>query len=99
MCRECAHLGKDELEFRSIQNDVSRAMRDHSLVPRKHRGFIEGLLAHSNARVRDLAQNILEHHANVKAQLIAARQAREAEEERLLLELPDAELDYDDIPF
>ena len=70
LCRDCARLPAEELEYRQGERDIERLL--HGLyVPRRRRAQFNGFLDHPNARVRDLARRIL------------AEQRRDAERLRL----------------
>jgi hypothetical protein len=69
-CRDCARLPAEEREFRQGERDIERLLRGGFYVPRRLRPQFDRFLEHPNARVRDLAREILE------------QQARDAEERR-----------------
>jgi hypothetical protein len=62
LCRECAHLPAEEREYRQGERDIERLLRGGFHVPRRHRAQLDRFLQHPNARVRDLAQGILDEH-------------------------------------
>jgi hypothetical protein len=70
LCRDCARLPAEEREFRQGERDIERLLRGSFYVPRRLRPQFDRFLEHPNARVRDLAREILEE------------QARDAEERR-----------------
>jgi hypothetical protein len=70
LCRECAHLPAEELEYRQGERDVERLLHEGLYVPRRRRAQFNRFLEHPNARVRKLALEIL------------AEQRRQAEERR-----------------
>ncbi len=59
LCRECAQLPAEELEYRQGERDIERLLRDGLRVPRRRRAQFNRLLEHPNTRVRDLARRIL----------------------------------------
>lgn len=78
LCRDCAHLPAEELEYRQGERDIERLLHDGLHIPRKRRAQFDRFLLHPNARVRDLARRILDE------------QRREAEELRRMREEEDA---------
>ncbi len=97
LCRDCARLPAEELEYRQGERDIERLLHDGLYVPRRRRAQFNRFPDHPNPRVRDLARRIL------------AEQRREAERRRLHEEdggdAPIPECDRaedpgdDDIPF
>jgi hypothetical protein len=59
ICRECARLGGDELEYRQAQRNLERAVTWEGLIRRRQRHVIEAYRSHDNARVRELVEQIL----------------------------------------
>ena len=72
LCRGCAHLPAEEREYRQCARDIERLLHDGLHVPRK-------LRAHRNARVRALAERILEEQRREAEDL---RPLRAAEQDR-----------------
>lgn len=58
LCKECARLGKDELEYRQAVCDMDRLLRGGQRIPRKRREQFRKFLAHENERVRRTAEEI-----------------------------------------
>lgn len=58
VCRDCAHLGKDELEYRSAIRNLGRCVTLDGFIRRKQRKQFERFLEHSNPRVRAFARDI-----------------------------------------
>ena len=77
LCRECAHLPAEEREYRQCERDIARLLHDGLHVPRKRRAQFDRFLAHPNARVRALAQRILEEHRRGAEELRRMRAAEE----------------------
>jgi hypothetical protein len=80
LCRDCARLGKDELEYRSALRNLQRCVTWDGIIRRKQRKQFEGFLDHPNARIRAAAQAV------EQADLLArefSRCLREADEEAL----------------
>ncbi len=63
LCRDCARLPKEELEYRSGMDDVRRATR----IPGQHLAALERYLEHPNERVRIAVRRILEEHERERA--------------------------------
>jgi hypothetical protein len=74
LCRECARLPHEEREYRQGERDIDRLLHGGLHIPRRRRRQFDRFLEHPNARVRDLARQIL------------AEQQRYAEEWRRMLD-------------
>jgi hypothetical protein len=59
VCRDCARLPQEELEYRQGERDLDRLLHDGLFIPRRRRAQFDRLLQHRNARVRALARQIL----------------------------------------
>lgn len=58
-CRDCARLGKEELELRQVERNLDRAMTWEGRIRRKQRPFVEKHAVHPNARLRSYAEKLL----------------------------------------
>ena len=58
LCKECARLGTEELEYRQAVHDLERLLSAEGLIPRRNRRQFEKYLNHENARVRAYALEI-----------------------------------------
>lgn len=85
LCRDCARLPAEELQYRQAERDIERLLHDGWYVPCKRRTQFERFLEHANARVRKLVERIL------------AEQRRPAEEMRRLRD-EEGDNDPPDIP-
>lgn len=52
VCRECARLGREELEYRQAIRNVDRALRSRYLLSRRDRAVLERSLQHPSPRVQ-----------------------------------------------
>jgi hypothetical protein len=77
LCRDCARLPREELEYRRAVRNIEPLVRSGWLIPRKHRARIEQFIAHSNERVRQYAKALLDLHDREIARLRAEREAEE----------------------
>jgi hypothetical protein len=78
LCRDCARLPAEELQYRQAERDIERLLHDGVRIPRRKRPQFDRFLAHPNARVRELARRIL------------AESEREAEEWRRMRDAEEA---------
>ena len=77
LCRECARLGAEELEYRSAMWNLDRCI-DGGFIRRKRRQEFNRFLEHENPRVRELAQQLLAEDARLRAE---RREQRRLDEE------------------
>jgi hypothetical protein len=83
LCRECARLGPEELEYRSALWNLDRCI-DCGLIRRKRRKEFDRYLEHKNPRVRELAQKLLAEDARLRAEWREERRLEEELEEQWL---------------
>lgn len=55
LCRECSHLGQEELAYRQAIRNLGRLVMCGGIIPRKKRGQFRKFLEHENQRVRQYA--------------------------------------------
>lgn len=77
LCRNCARLGAEELEFRSASRNLERCLTWEGFIRRKRRKQFERFLEHSNSRVRALAEEIRQNDLVLRAE---HRKMREEDE-------------------
>jgi len=81
LCRDCSRLPAEELQFRQGQRDIER-LRHGLFVPRKKRKQFDAFLNHPNARVRELAQQILAEQRRYAEDCRREREEDECRRER-----------------
>lgn len=59
VCRECAKLGSEELNYRQSVRNIERCLGLYGGVKRKHRGFVQRFLGHDDLRLRAWAEELL----------------------------------------
>lgn len=59
LCRKCARLGGEELEYRQALRDMERCIDYNGTILRKRRRQYETFLHHENPRIRAAAQEIV----------------------------------------
>jgi hypothetical protein len=55
LCKECARLGKEELDYRQAVHNLGRLVTWEGFIPRKKRVQFNKYLEHENERVRTYA--------------------------------------------
>jgi hypothetical protein len=83
LCRECAGLPTEELEYRQGERDIERLLHDGLDVPRRRRAQFNRFLEHRNARVRDLARRILAEQQRYAEERLRMRDQEESLAEEL----------------
>ena len=83
LCRECARLGPEELEYRSATWNLDRCI-DGGFIRRKRRQEFNRFLDHKNPRVRELAQQLLAEDARLRAEWREQRRLEQELEEQWL---------------
>jgi len=68
LCKDCARLGKEELDYRQAVRDLDRLLSAEGLLRRGKRRQLEEYLSHSSARVRAYALQIEMHDAWTRAE-------------------------------
>jgi hypothetical protein len=58
LCKDCATLGTEELEYRQAVRDIDRMLTDDGHIRRKSRRQFEKYFAHQNERLRAYALEI-----------------------------------------
>ena len=89
LCRACAKLGADELEYRQALRDLARCVTWEGFIPRKCRKSFEQFLHHDNPRIRVRAEEMLKTDVAERAHQRAMRELDEVilEEELSGIEL------------
>lgn len=80
LCRDCANLGSDELAYRQAVRDLERCLTWEGIIPRKRRRTFDRFLAHKDARIRAMAEEMQREDADSRAWL--REEQRMTEEER-----------------
>ena len=59
LCRDCARLGREELEYRQALRDMERCVGSGGRVFKKRRTQFDAYLHHENPRIRAAAKEIV----------------------------------------
>jgi len=69
LCKDCAHLGKEELAYRQAIRNLERLVTWEGIIPRKKRAEFRKYLEHENERVRAYAIELQAADAEARAEL------------------------------
>ncbi len=89
LCRDCATLGKAELNYRQAVRNLERNVTIEGIIGRKCCKSFEKFLSHPDERIRKYAEHLAAE--DVKARAFLRKLEREWEED----ELEDREFDMD----
>lgn len=83
VCRDCKRLPREERAFRQAVRDMERLIDWDGRIRRRARPQLDPFLEHSEPRVREYAEALLQRDAEVRAEIREAyRREREAMEAR-----------------
>lgn len=82
LCKECAKLGVEELEYRQALRNLERCITWDGIIPRKQRRNLERFLQHNDERIRIEAEKMqfIDRHERERMRLEAAEKHDELEE-------------------
>jgi ribosome-binding protein aMBF1 (putative translation factor) len=63
LCKDCAKLGKEEIDYRQAVRDIDGLLDWNGVVRRKQRKRFEPFLSHPDERVRRYAEQVAEEDA------------------------------------
>ncbi len=89
LCRDCAALGKAELNYRQAVRNLERNVTFEGIIGRKRCKSFEKFLSHPDERIRKYAEYLAAEDVKARAFL------RELEREREEYELEGCEFDMD----
>ena len=102
VCRDCAHLGPDELAYRQHARNIERLLGWDRRVQRRQRATFQRYLAHPDPRVRQYAERIQEAARREHQRWREAMHADAELSVEPLLDIlagPEAAWANDDIPY
>jgi len=82
ICKDCAKLGKDELEYRQNVRNIERLLDWDGRIRRKQRRTFERYINHTDQRVAAFAHEVKAHDEQLRAELRAMLLADELDAER-----------------